>query len=117
MRVVWLAVIFTSSMVYGEKSKPHADADRHKATNAIQQTDSTAGRSIIVVNQQAPNGQQQSYPAQPPSYFHELLLPQNVPADALVLVGIAGIVTAIYTLRVLSRQALSMRRQTTLLRR
>jgi hypothetical protein len=121
----WLLLAFfgASMMVNGQTTKPHSNthtrnaASDHANAYGSPQTRDPAERTVVVVNQQAPQGQQDDHPGKPPSYLHELLMPANLPNLLLVVVGIAGIITAICTLRVLSRQALSMRRQTTHLRR
>jgi hypothetical protein len=117
MRFTWVIIAFAALIVDGEKPKPHSNTDKHAPANTAQQTDSATGRTVAVENEQAPDRRADNHSKEPPSYLHELLLPQNVPAVALVLVGVAGIITAIYTLKVLSRQAVSMRRQTTHLRK
>jgi hypothetical protein len=118
IRMAVLAIAFATVVVNGEN--PKAGGGTHgpeKTANATQQTDNPAGRTVVVVNQQTPQGQEDSHSKKTPTYLSRLLAPENIPNIALVLVGIAGIITAVYTLKVLSRQAVSMRRQTTLLRR
>lgn len=117
MKWLLLAIVGATLVVNGQESKPHSNTHAQDTAAKSKDATSTAGQTVIVVNQQTPQGEQDNHPSKPPSYFHELLLPQNIPNLALVLVGIAGIITALLTLKVLSRQALSMRRQTTHLRR
>src|SRR5438132_1146381 len=87
MRMVVLAVVFTTLMVYGEKPKPKTDAHGHDAADAIQQTDGAAGRTVIVVNQQTPQGQQEDHPSKPPNDFSRLFSSENLPNIALVIVA------------------------------
>jgi Co/Zn/Cd efflux system component len=46
-----------------------------------------------------------------PHYFTRLFSPENIPNIALVIVGIAGIITALCTLRILSRQTTAIESQ------
>jgi hypothetical protein len=103
-----LAVAFASLVIYGENPKSQSDAHKQNPAHAIQQPDTG---TVIVVNQPAPQGPENSHATKPPSYIHELLLPQNVPNIALVIVGIVGIVAALCTLTAIKRQAHEMRRQ------
>jgi hypothetical protein len=50
------------------------------------------------------------------SYLCRLIAPANLPNIYLVLIGIGGILAAVYTLEIISQQARSMRYQTTHLR-
>lgn len=111
MRWLAIAVIGAALMVHGQEAKPHSNANkRNSATESKDATD-TAGQTVVVVNQQAPQGQQNDHAEQPRHSLHELLLPQNIPNVALVLVGIAGIVIAVRTLKALRSQAGIMRGQ------
>jgi hypothetical protein len=47
------------------------------------------------------------------SYFCRLIAPANLPADYLVIMGVGGVLAALATLDIISRQARSMRYQTT----
>jgi hypothetical protein len=78
-------------VVHGEKPKPQSDTDKQTAGTKNKQTKDAAARPVVVINQQAPQEQKDGHPAQPPSYLHELLLPQNLPNLALAIIGIAGI--------------------------
>jgi hypothetical protein len=111
MKWMVLAVICADLMVNGQEAKPRSNAHKRDSTAERKDATNTAGQTVITVNQQAPQGQGNNHASKPPSYLHELLLPQNVPNLALVIVGIAGIVTAIYTLKRLGRQAVEMRLQ------
>ena len=118
MKWAILAIVSAALMVNAQESKPHSSTHKEdSAAKGADATDPTAGQTVVVVNQEAAQGQESNHDRKPPSYLPELLLPPNIPNLALVIVGIAGIITALCTLKVLSRQALSMRRQTTHLRR
>ncbi len=111
MRVLVLALAFVSVVVNGQESKPHSDTYKRHAATERTGTPDTAGQTVIVVNQQAPQGQENNHPSQRPSHLHEYLLPANVLTLALVLVGIGGIIAAVVTLRKIDEQITEMRRQ------
>jgi len=105
MRCFALAVIFATLVVHGQEPKAHRSADKtDAAAESKNATDATGGQTVIVVNQQTPQRQENDRSGKPPSYLHELLLPANVPNLMLVVVGIAGIVAAVCTLKVIKRQ-------------
>ncbi len=104
MKLWFLAFIVAATMVNGEEPKPQSDAHRGKPNDTAQHPENSAGRTVIVVNQPAPQGQEDNHPSESPNYLHELLLPQNAPTIALVIVGLLGIGTAIWTVRVIARQ-------------
>ena len=110
MKWMILTVIGTALVVGGQEAKPRDSA--HKGGSAAEGKDAAnPSGQTVVVNQHAPQGYENNHPSNPPGYLHELLLPQNVPNLALVVVGIAGIVTAVVTLRRIGRQAVEMRLQ------
>src|SRR5580700_270124 len=91
---VLVAVALATLAVYGEEPQRKAAPDKEKAS-AIQQTDSGAGRTVILVNQPAPGGEQGDHAQKSPSYLSRLFSPENIPNIALVFV--AG-VTALFIL-------------------
>ncbi|MGA7630230.1 MAG: hypothetical protein WCB11_05655, partial [Terriglobales bacterium] len=109
MKTIWLlAVIATALVMNGQEAKPHSDA--HKGKPAAEGTDtSDTGQTFIVVNQQAPRGQENDHPSNPPNSVHELFLIPNILTLALVIVGAAGIVIAIVSLRQINKQIAEMR--------
>lgn len=111
MKWMVLAVICTTLMVNGQESKSHRDTDKRNPTSERKDSTDTAGQTVIVVNRDAPQRQENNYPAKPPSYFTRLLSPENFPNLALVAVGIAGIVVAIRSLKAVNRQIGQMQRQ------
>jgi hypothetical protein len=108
MKHLALVVLFTTLMAYGEKPQPKTDAHEGKSAGATQQTDGANGGTIPVVNQQAPEGQQENHPSKPPSYLSRFFSPENLPADALVIVGAVGIFVALKTLREMKKQRIEM---------
>src|SRR2546426_11076946 len=104
MKLWFLMPVLAAAMVNGEESKPQRDAHGGKTTNTTERPEDAAGRTVIVVNQPASQGQEDGHSSKPPSYLRELLSPQNAPTVALVIVGIIGIGTAIWTVRVIARQ-------------
>jgi hypothetical protein len=104
MRFAWLIVTLAALMANGQESKPPA----HKGDSNAERksTTDTAGQTVVVVNQQTPQEQDQ-----PKHSYHELLSPPNIANSALALIGIVGIATAIVTLLYIRHQAIEMRRQ------
>ena len=110
MKVALIAIIFAASMAYAEKPKPQSTPNTQSSAKPTQQPGAETCPSVVVVNQNAANGQQANHPDKSQSYLHELLLPQNIPSIALVGVGIAGIWVAICTLTDIQRQTGHLRR-------
>ncbi|HEV2379193.1 MAG TPA: hypothetical protein VG206_05280 [Terriglobia bacterium] len=104
MRIIIAAFVFAALVVYGEKAKAQSKASEHNSAAAKQQSDGTGTGTVIVVNQQTTKGEEQRHEAKAPSYHHELLLPQNLPNLALVMIGIFAVAMAYHTLRALKRQ-------------
>jgi hypothetical protein len=98
-------------MVDGEEAKPKSSATQQHAAAESKDATDTAGRAIIVVNEQTPQGQQDHHPAEPPNYFSRLFAPENLPNIALVLVGLGAIAVAMGSLGRIDEQILEMRRQ------
>jgi hypothetical protein len=111
MRWLIVAAISASFMVYGQEPKAHSNADKRNTASDSDHADKASSGTVIVVNQQTPHGQENDHTAKSPGYFHELLLPQNVPNVALAIVGFIGILIAICTLRIISRQTNLMQSQ------
>jgi hypothetical protein len=63
MKWMILAVIGAVLMLNGQEAKPHSDAG--KRNSAAKGTDATdaAGQTVIVVNQQAPQRQENDHPS------------------------------------------------------
>ncbi|MGA8215602.1 MAG: hypothetical protein WB799_18535 [Candidatus Sulfotelmatobacter sp.] len=88
MKPLAFAIILVATMINGQEAKPHSDADRrNSAATSADATPHTAGQTVVVVNQQPSQGQENNHSSKPPSYLHELLLPQNLPNLALVIVA------------------------------
>jgi hypothetical protein len=117
MRWVVFAVLDAVLMVNGQESKPHGNTHKRNSATESKDAPNTAGQTVVIVNQQTPQRQNYGHTSQSPSYFHELLLPQNIPTDALVIVGIAGIVIAICTLKKIGKQVDEMGRATGVMQR
>jgi hypothetical protein len=111
MKWLVVTVIGATLMAHGQEAKPHGDAHkRNTSTESKKATDATS-QTVIVVNQQQPNGEQNSHPAKLPSYLSRLFSPENLPNIALVIIGFGGIVVAIKSLRRIDIQITEMRRQ------
>jgi hypothetical protein len=104
MRIALMAVVLAALMVYGQQSKPQSATHTQSPAEAVQEPSSAAAPSVVVKNQNTSQRQEEKHPAEPLSYLHELLLPQNLPALALVAVGIAGIWVAVCTLKDIQKQ-------------
>jgi hypothetical protein len=76
----------TDSSVQG-KTKHHGGAQGQGPADTTQQTDGQAGRTVIVVNQQPPEGKDADHAQKPPSYLSRLFGPENLPNIALVIVA------------------------------
>jgi hypothetical protein len=111
MKWMVLAILGTALIVNGQGAKPHSDVHKNDSASKGTNASDTAGQTVVVVNQQAPQRQENDQLAKPPSYFHELLVPANLPSLLLVGVGIAGIVVAVKSLRRIDKQIIEMRRQ------
>ncbi|HZR57105.1 MAG TPA: hypothetical protein VFA74_09560 [Terriglobales bacterium] len=111
MRVAVIIIIALTSVVYGQKVKPHPNTDKGNSATEHGNPPNTAGQTVIVVNQQAPQGQQDDHSGKAVRYLRELLVPANAPNLALVLVGIGGIIAAICSLRKIDGQIAEMKDQ------
>jgi hypothetical protein len=98
MRWVVLAVIGAALIVQGQEAKPRSNGGRGRPAAKSSDATDTAGQTVVVVNQPAGQGQQDSKPNNPPSYFSRLFSPENLPNICLVGAGILGIIVAIRTL-------------------
>ena len=106
--------------IYGQEkgSQPSANQESAKTAKqpAPQPPPSSPASQINVINQEAPKQQGGRAADNPKGYLSRLFSPENLPSIGLFLAGVAGIFVALSTLKVLSRQARSMRRQTRVLR-
>jgi hypothetical protein len=71
---------------------------------------------IAVINQQAPQKEQNRAATPRDSYFKRLASPEILPQVILCLVGISGVIIAACTLREIARQAGEMRHQRIVMR-
>jgi hypothetical protein len=111
MRWLILAVIGAALMVHGQEPKPHSNADKGNSTAESKNATDTAGQTVIVVNQQTPQRQENNHSEKPPNYLSRLFSPENLPNVALVVVGIGAIVVAFKSLKRIDTQIVEMRRQ------
>jgi len=98
MKWLVIAIVGTTLMVYGQEPKPHSNADKRHSTTESKDATNAAGQTVIVVNQQASQGQENDHPAKPPSYLSRLLSPENLPNIGLLVAAIAAFWVAIRTL-------------------
>lgn len=111
MRMAIIAVTLAALVVNGEKSQPKPNGHEQKAAQTVQPTGGTTDGTIIAVNQEAPEEKSDGHSKQPPSYLSRLFSPENLPAIALVFVGIGAVIAAICTLKAIERQAKLMETQ------
>ena len=112
MRWLVLGIIGAALVVNGQEAKPHSDTHKKTPPPKAQGATHTAARTVIVVNQDAPQGEKDNHPGKSPSYLSKLFGPENIPNIALVVVGIGGIIAALCTLRLISWQTRVMVMQT-----
>jgi|SRR5580704_1344361 hypothetical protein len=111
MRWMVTAVVGTALMVYGQNAKPHNGVHAKNSTTENKDATDTFGQTVVVVNQPAPQRQENNNSSKSPGYFHELRAPANLPNLLLVVVGVVGIAVALLTLRTINNQVVEMRRQ------
>jgi hypothetical protein len=111
MRFAVLALLSASLMVNGQEAMPRGNANKRESTTKDKDASIPVGQTVVVVDQRAPQRQEDTHSNQPPSYLRELLAAQNLPNVVLVVVGFIGIVVAICTLKVIGKQVAEMRRQ------
>jgi hypothetical protein len=110
MRVALVIIAFAALVVYGEEAKAKPDAHKPKPADATQQAGDNTRPPIIVVNQLDAKREADNHASEPPSYFHELLLPQNAPTLALVIVGVLTLGAIWYQAREMTRATKEMRK-------
>jgi hypothetical protein len=91
-------------MVNGQEAKPHSDAHKQNSATKSQDAVETIGQIETVVNQQTTQRQEKAHSTESPSYLSRLLSPENLPNDALVGVGVIGVVIAICTVWIIRKQ-------------
>ena len=109
-------VLAVSLPICGQEKGSQPAANKESAKAAKQPTSqpppSPPASEINVINRETPKEERHGAAGSPPSYLSRLFSPENLPSIGLFLAGIPGIFVALRTLKVLSRQARSMRRQT-----
>jgi hypothetical protein len=104
MKIALVAIVLAAFVVHGEKPKPQSNAHTQSSTNAKQEPSSPTSPSVVVVNQNAAKRESENHPDKSPHYLMRLFSPENLPNIALVIVGIAGIIVAICTLKDIQKQ-------------
>ena len=99
MRIGLLIIAFAALIINGEKPKPKTDAYKGKPAHTVKQTDEASSRTVIVVNQPAPEGKENNHAKESASYLCRLFSPENLPTIALVIVGLIGIGLALRTVK------------------
>jgi hypothetical protein len=108
MGTILVALVIATFVVHGEKPKPQSTAHAQSPSKAVQEPGSVATPSIVAVNQNASQREEENHPKKSPNYLILLFSPENLPAIALVIVDIAGIVVAIRTLKNIEHQTKSL---------
>src|SRR5215471_15434734 len=101
--------------INGQTARKNADAHQKHGDNAQPPKVDTV--NVNTVNVTKFNVPQQPEPArradndskEPPSYFHRLIAPENLPNLILSVVGIAGIIVAVRTLAAMNGQLEEMK--------
>jgi len=91
-------------IIGGQETKPHGDPHKTNSADKGKDAANASGETVITINQQTPEGQENDHATHSPSVIREYLLPPNVLNLALVMVGIAGIIAAFRTLKIIRRQ-------------
>lgn len=113
MRMALIAIALTACVAYAEKPKSQGDTREPNPANKVQQADVKISPAIAAASQNKADRQEDSQPIKAPGYFSRLFAPENLPNVALVLVGMAGIAAAIFTLKAIQRQTTTMHGQLT----
>jgi hypothetical protein len=90
-------------------------ADTQDANAYKQASSSVSTPSPCPINQDATKGHQDDAHGKTYKYFRELIVPANVPNLILCVVGIAGVISAVCTLKWIARQTHYMKKQTGIL--
>jgi hypothetical protein len=96
------AVVIASLVIQGGKAETNSKTDTGKAEHPPQQT-------VTVVNQQAPEREQDDHAQKPPSYLSRLFSPENLPNIALAIIGILTLGAIWYQAREMTRATEAMR--------
>jgi len=106
--VVFLAIILP---IYGCKESPKADGNKGDPRNPGQTAAAPVGTASCVVKEEGTTIECKWPEGVPESYFKRLFSPENAPNISLFVVGFAGIIAAIVTLRKLERQTAATEKQ------
>lgn len=92
--------------VYGQEKGPQSSPREERTTQPKQTAPQTptSPSTVNVINQQAPNVEQNRAKRNTERYFSRLFAPENLPNIGLFLAGIAGIFVATRTLRAIESQ-------------
>jgi hypothetical protein len=101
---VYAIVFLFAIVVQGEARSGQSASNTAHAQTAKKPETQAAPAIINAANQEAPAHQQTGANCPPQSYLSRLFSPENLPNIFLGVVGVAGIVIAICTLRVIRRQ-------------
>src|SRR5712691_11600353 len=120
MRWLLIALFAVALPIYGQEksSKPtehETGTEKTQKPEASQPAPPAIG--INVINHETPETQSNRTSNQTKSYLSRLFSPENLPSIGLFVMAGIGIIVAICTLRGINHQAVSLRRQTTILRR
>lgn len=105
------------SPTYGQQESPKTEAHENHTQPKMNANPPASPTPPAVAanlaNQDTSDKKGNGATSKPEGYFCRLLSPENLPNIGLFIAGVTGIIVAVRTLKVLERQALSMRRQTT----
>jgi hypothetical protein len=105
-----LLVFASIYVVHGQgKASPSNRNENHTTDANNPKPESPSSNTVIVVEQEAANAQDDRAKSDSKGYFKRLFTPENLPNIVLCLVGIGGIIVAVCTLRIIERQTKHLR--------
>jgi hypothetical protein len=108
LATLWAFIVLAASVVYGEKPKPQSSAHTQSSADAKEEPSGPTGPSVVVVNQNATQREEENNPKKSPHYLTRLFSPENLPNIALVIVGIVGTIVALRSLLAIEQQVTIM---------
>jgi hypothetical protein len=99
---------------YGQEKSPEAHEKKKPSQDAVEPVVPPEPR--VVINENTAEVQSNRSEDHPDSYLRKLISPESLPNLILCLVGIAGVIVAVFTVKYIATQARIMRHQSILLR-
>src|SRR5271166_3454344 len=99
-----LGVAIVGLVVYGQEERAKTASHKNHTSDKGAATTEAPDTSITVINEQTPNQEQNGTENHPKSYLGRLFAPDNLPNIGLFVVGVAGVVIALFTLQKIKEQ-------------